>query len=681
MRRCLIKGIVPLVICGHTRWSYNYALHSEDYTEEGRYPHGGSLSTTTWSLKVLYDEHLKHHNFWGYPNNQLDLARYKGAKFTFYRHKKTDFIVFFNRKPPFKLNKYSCASYHPGMLMQQKHKILIPSYDTKPKGRPKITVRIKPPTLLEDKWYTQQDLCNVNLLQLVVTAADFQHPFCSPQTNTSTTTFQVLKDIYYDTMSISEPTDNYTSVNNLTETNNFTDFSSKLEQILYTRASYWNSFHATEYLNPNIIYKSGQKLFGTQTNLMTWMTQSNNNGFLTKNNTAFGNNSYKPDIEKIKTARSMYWNALTGSNDLATNIGQARAERFEYHLGWYSPIFLSRHRSNMNFARAYQDVTYNPNCDRGVKNRVWVQPLTKPTTEFDEKRCKCVVENLPLWSALYCYQDFVEEELGTSSEILNSCLLVVQCPYTFPPMYDKKLPNKGFVWYDSLFGDGKMSDGRGQVDIFWQQRWYPRLATQIQVMHDITKTGPFSYRDDLVSTQLTAKYTFDFMWGGNMISTQIIKNPCKDSGLEPAYPGRLRRDLQIVDPYSMGPQFSFHNWDYRHGLFGQDAIDRVSKQPKDAADYPNPYKRPRYFPPTDQAAQGQEEDFNILKTRSSSAEESDQEVLQEAQVLQFQPEQHKQLHLQLAEQQRIGDQLRFLLHQMFKTQANLHLNPYTYTQL
>uniref|UniRef100_A0AAU7SSK0 Capsid protein n=1 Tax=Alphatorquevirus homin21 TaxID=3048423 RepID=A0AAU7SSK0_9VIRU len=681
MRRCLIKGIVPMVICGHTRWSYNYALHSEDYTEEGRYPHGGSLSTTTWSLKVLYDEHLKHHNFWGYPNNQLDLARYKGAKFTFYRHKKTDFIVFFNRKPPFKLNKYSCASYHPGMLMQQRHKILIPSYDTKPKGRPKITVRIKPPTLLEDKWYTQQDLCNVNLLQLVVSAADFQHPFCSPQTNTPTTTFQVLKDIYYDTMSISEPTDSYNSVNTLTETNNFTNYSDKLEGILYERASYWNSFHATEYLNPNIIYKNGQKLFGNDGTLMSWMTKTDHSGFLTKNNTAFGNNSYRPKKAMIIAARKVYWNALVGTNDLATNIGQARAERFEYHLGWYSPIFLSRHRSNMNFARAYQDVTYNPNCDRGVKNRVWVQPLTKPTTEFDEKRCKCVVQDLPLWSALYCYQDFVEEELGTSSEILNSCLLVVQCPYTFPPMYDKKLPNKGFVWYDSLFGDGKMSDGRGQVDIFWQQRWYPRLATQIQVMHDITKTGPFSYRDDLVSTQLTAKYTFDFMWGGNMISTQIIKNPCKDSELEPAYPSRLRRDLQIVDPYSMGPQFSFHNWDYRHGLFGQDAIDRVSKQPKDAADYPNPYKRPRYFPPTDQAVQEQEEDFNILKTAPSSSEESDQEVLQEAQVLQFQPEQHKQLHLQLAQQQRIGDQLRFLLHQMFKTQANLHLNPYTYTQL
>nr|UGV43328.1 MAG: ORF1 [Torque teno virus] len=683
IRRCLIKGIVPLVICGHTRWNWNYALHSEDYTEEGRYAHGGSLSTTTWSLKVLYDEFLKNHNFWGYPNNQLDLARYKGAKFTFYRHKKTDFIVYFNRKPPFKLNKYSCASYHPGMLMQQKHKVLIPSYDTKPKGRPKITVRIKPPTLLEDKWYTQQDLCDVNLLQLVVTAADFQHPFCSPQTNTPTTTFQVLKDIYYNTMSISEPPEAYTNVNKPSESKTFSNYSEELEKILYERGSYWNSFHALEYLNPGISDTHNSKIFNsTSTLLITWLTGKGSEKFQTGNSTQFGHNSYKPTKTHITNARKAYWTALNKPNDLSVNIAQAKAERFEYHLGWYSPILLSNHRSNLNFARAYQDVTYNPNCDRGVKNRIWVQPLTKPTTEFDEKRCKCVVQNLPLWSAFYCYHNFVEEELGISSEIYNSCIVVVQCPYTFPALYDKKLPNKGYIFYDPLFGNGKMPDGRGQIDVYWQQRWYPRMGTQTQVMHDITMTGPFSYHDELVSTQLTAKYTFDFMWGGNMISTQIIKNPCKDSGLEPAYPSRQRRDLQIVDPHSMGPQFSFHNWDYRRGLFGQDAIDRVSKEPRDAPEYPNPYKRPRYFPPTDRADQEQEKDFNFQEeSRASSSEESDQEVLQETQVLQFQPEQQQQLHLQLAQQQRLGDQLRFLLHQMFKTQANLHLNPYTYTQL
>lgn len=142
---------------------------------------------------------------------------------------------------------------------------------------------------------------------------------------------------------------------------------------------------------------------------------------------------------------------------------------------------------------------------------MWVQALTKATTEFDEKRSKCVITDLPLWAALHCYSSFVEEELGISSEIYNACIVCVQCPYTFPPMYDKKNPNKGYVFYDTLFRNGKTPDGRRQIDVFWQQRWYPRMACQVQVMHDITITGPFSYHDELVSIQLTAKYKFDFM--------------------------------------------------------------------------------------------------------------------------------------------------------------------------
>ena len=116
----------------------------------------------------------------------------------------------------------------------------------------------------------------------------------------------------------------------------------------------------------------------------------------------FGYNSYNPTEDNIKKANTAYWNALSRQNDQATQIGQARDQYFEYHTGIYSPIFLSRHRSTLNFARAYQDVTYNPNCDRGIKNRVWAQSLTKATTEFDEKRCKCVISDLPLWAALYC---------------------------------------------------------------------------------------------------------------------------------------------------------------------------------------------------------------------------------------------------------------------------------------
>lgn len=133
-----------MVICGHTRAGRNFAIHSEDFTSQIK-PHGGSFSTTTWSLKVLWDEHQKFMNRWSYPNTQLDLARYKGVTFWFYRDQKTDYIVQWSRNPPFKLNKYSSAMYHPGMMMQAKKKLVVPSFQTRPKGRKRYKVTIRPP--------------------------------------------------------------------------------------------------------------------------------------------------------------------------------------------------------------------------------------------------------------------------------------------------------------------------------------------------------------------------------------------------------------------------------------------------------------------------------------------------------------------------------------------------------
>uniref|UniRef100_A0AAU7SSC6 Capsid protein n=1 Tax=Alphatorquevirus homin21 TaxID=3048423 RepID=A0AAU7SSC6_9VIRU len=671
IRRCLIRGIAPIVLCGHGTWNSNYALHSEDYPEQGRYPFGGSFSTTTWSLKVLYDEHLKKHNWWGYPNTQLDLGRYRGCKLTFYRHKKTDYIVTWSRKPPFKLNKYSCPLGHPGMLMLSKYKLLVPSFDTRPGGRAKISVRIRPPTLLEDKWYTQQDLCSVNLMQLTVSAANFQHPFSSPLTNTTTTTFQVLKDIYTYAIGIVDTGDTKYGA----ESKSYQEYVKQLEQKLTHNASYWNSFHTEEYLNPNITSHKNKKLsekFSPQ-NLTTLKTGDS---------TRFGYNSYntKSLHNEIIAARDWYFTELNKPNDTSVKFGQATAKHLEYHLGVFSPIFLSIHRSNINFARAYQDVTYNPNCDRGQGNRVWFQPSTKPDTIFDEKRCKVVLEHLPLWALFHCYADFVEEEMGWGSEVQNSGLVVCQCPYTFPPMYDKNNKDKGYVFYDTMFGSGKMPDGRGQIDPFWQVRWYPRMGFQKQVMADITKTGPFSYKDDLVMTDFNMKYKFDFMWGGDMISEQIIKNPCRESGMEPTYPDRQRRDIQVVDPHTMGPQFSFHTWDYRRGLFSKDSIKRMCQQQITDTDFVNPFKKPRFLVPTERFAPGQEEDSDSQSQRTgSSLQESDQEA-PEKKIQELQPLQQQQLHLQLAEQQRLGQQLRWLVHQMLKTQANLHLNPYTFIQ-
>lgn len=552
---------------------------------------------------------------------------------------------------------------HPGMMMQAKHKVIIPSFATRPKGRKRYRVRIRPPNMFEDKWYTQEDLCSVGLLSLAVSAASLTHPFCPPLTNNPCITFQVLKDMYYECIGVNSLPDNLNKYENL-------------QKKLYNECTYFETGQVLAQLNPN--FRPANKSNNTQKTLGDVVSDLKSNGaFYSGNNPVFGMCTYKPTNDIMKKANNWFWQQLQTRNDLHSQYGKATLQCMEYHTGIYSSIFLSPQRS-LEFPAAYTDVTYNPNCDRGVGNMIWFQYSTKMDTTFNKLQCKCVLSDIPLWAGFHGYADFIEQELSISAEIHNFGIVCFRCPYTFPPCFDKAKPEKGYVFYDTMFGNGKMPDGSGHIPIYWQQRWFVRLAFQLQVMHDIVMCGPFSYKDDLANTTFTCKYKFDFLWGGNMISKQVLKNPCNRGEELTTYPHRVKRDIQIVDPTSMGPQYIFHTFDWRRGLFGTEAIKRVSEKPTDAPIFTNPFKRPRYLPPTDRAERQQEEDSHSQEERTRLHAEGFQVPTSPPQSEQLQ---QQQLALQLADQQQIGHQLRFIMQQVLKTQAGLQLNPLLFQEL
>nr|UGV43240.1 MAG: ORF1 [Torque teno virus] len=657
IRKCSIRGTVALVMCGHTKAGRNYALHSEDYVPS-LISMGGSFSTTTWSLKALYDEFQKFHNTWSYPNTQLDLARFKGSKWTFYRDPKVDYIVTYYTVPPFKLNKLSSPFLHPGMMMQYKKKILIPSYQTKPKGKGKVTIWIKPPVLFEDKWYTQQDLCPVNLLSLAVSAASFLHPFCPPESDNMCITFQVLQDFYYTQMGVTQM-----SGTTLTEADN-----NIFKNHLYKQASYYQSLHTTGQLNATqkpANYSTSDKIPED-----TWLSTTGSSGFKTGNNSIYGAPNYRPDYQKLETIRKWFFKQETTDNAIHGSYGKPVYNAVDYHIGKYSPIFLSPYRTNTQFSTAYKDITYNPNTDKGKGNHIWIQSVTKTNTTLNSQ-CRCHIQDIPLWAAVTGYAEFCESELN--SEVHNLYICCIICPYTRPQLYNNTDPTQGYVFYDTLFGDGKMPTGTGLVPTWLQSRWYPRLIFQAQVLHDLYLTGPFSYKDDLKSFTISAKYNFKFLWGGTIIPEQVIKNPCKEQDSPFTFTGRQPRDLQVTDPQTMGPEWVFHTWDWRRGLFGENAIKRVSEQPSHDADYYAPPKKPRLFPPTDLQEQESAFDFTPqeLKILSEAPQQSEEEESQEEE----QQLQQRELQLRLQEQFRIRHQLQHLFVQVLKTQAGLHINP------
>nr|UGV44586.1 MAG: ORF1 [Torque teno virus] len=690
VRKCIIRGMMPVLWAGMGTGGRNYAVRSDDFVVNKGF--GGSFATETFSLKVLYDQYQRGFNRWSFSNEDLDLARYRGCRWTFYRHPDTDFIVYFTNNPPMKTNQFSAPLTTPGMLMRSKYKILIPSFKTRPRGRKSVSIRVKPPKLFQDKWYTQQDLCSVPLIQLNVTAADFTHPFGSPLTETPCVEFQVLGDLYNTCLNIDLPqftesgeiNGNYSKPNqsNLKE----------LYKELFTKNTsghYWQTFITNSMVRAHIDAdkaKTAQTTattptynqepfptLPTKTEFTEWKKK-----FTDTRDSSFLFATYHPAAIKdiIKKMRDNNFKLETGPNDKYgdyTAQYQGNTHMLDYYLGFYSPIFLSDGRSNVEFFTAYRDIVYNPLLDKAEGNMVWFQYHTKTDNIFRKPECHWEIKDMPLWALLNGYADYLETQVQWG-DLSKEGKVLIRCPYTKPPLTDKTNELAGYVVYNRNFGRGKWIDGGGYIPLHERTKWYVMLRYQTDVFHDIVTCGPWQYRDDNKNSQLVAKYSFRFMWGGNTVHSQIIRNPCKENQV--SGPRRQPREVQVVDPQLVTPPWVLHNFDQRRGLFTETALRRLLKQQLPGEYVTSTLRAPLLFLPSEyQREDGAAESdsgspakrprysFEESQTPSLSSEEDPAETTREL------------LQRKLREQRALQFQLQQFALQLAKTQANLHVNP------
>ena len=641
-------GYLPLIICGENTSARNFATHSDDLISNG--PYGGGMTTTKFTLRILYDEHLRHLNYWTVSNEDLDLCRYLGGTFYAYRHPTVDFIIQIHTSPPFLDTPLTGPSIHPGMLMLTKNKILIPSLKTRPSKRHKVKIRFRPPKLFQDKWYPQSELCDTTLLTIFATACDLQFPFGSPLTNNPCVNFQVLGSVYKKHLSILPE--------KLAQYKNYYD------QNLYNNVQLYQTFQTIAQIKPSATETNFSPQWKNCVNDTKLNPQGNNQADC--NDTWYYGKTYTNSIIKAaKNIRTKYLNATRLALPLLQTVGD---ELLEYHTGIYSSIFLSAGRTYFETTGAYTDIIYNPLVDKGIGNKVWLDPLTKEDAVLNRKQAKVLLEDIPIWAALFGYTEFAAKYTGDSA-ISANYRLTMRCPYTDPMLIDRNNDDQGFVPYSKNFGNGKMPGGSSNVPLTMRIKWYPILFHQLELMEEIVQSGPFAYRGDEKTCVLALKYNFRWKWGGNPVSHQIVRNPCKGGSGSRREP----RSIQAADPKYITPRLSFHSWDFRRGLFGSASIKRMSEE-SEAPVYPTgpPRKRPKRD--TDPYDSQQEESSLSRHLQLEPWIHSSQEVQSEEET-QVPTDLQEQLLQQLRDQQQLRVHLQSLAHQVLKIRAGYGIHP------
>nr|UHK05043.1 MAG: ORF1 [Torque teno midi virus] len=191
IRTCKIIGLAPLILGCNGRQMYNY-IYWQDYWTHPKCAAGGGFAVYKFSLALLYEDYKKLRNVWTYSNCDYDLCRYKKTVLTFYRHEEVDFVVTYSRNPPMVVDQWTYMSTHPNFLLLRKHRLIIPSMRTKPRGKRTIKIVIKPPRLAINKWFFQKHFQDTGLFMLQASACDLDYSYLGSNSRNRLLTFTAL---------------------------------------------------------------------------------------------------------------------------------------------------------------------------------------------------------------------------------------------------------------------------------------------------------------------------------------------------------------------------------------------------------------------------------------------------------------------------------------------------------
>nr|UHM26738.1 MAG: ORF1 [Torque teno midi virus] len=585
--KCKIKG-VDVIVLGSEGKQFVCYTNVIKSTPPPKAPTGGGFGCMQFSLGYLYEEYKFRRNIWTKSNIAKDLARYIRCKLVFYRHPETDFIVRYDRQPPFPLEPLTYPSCHPQNLLLGRHKFLVLSKSTKPNGKLTKKKIIRPPKQMLTKWFFQHDLSTAPLFQLTASAANFQYSHIGCCNKNTIVTFKALNPGWF-------------------QIGSWAQFREQTTPYLPYRAVFSNLyFWDTTNWPADTLEKQKHQKFITD------------HSFQVKHSTYNESVGYTTGFFSPKAL-----NAVMITTDLTKSS----------HIGTL-PLITCR---------------YNPAKDSGIGNTVWLHSNLSHGYDKPTQDKTIIIKNLPIWMIFYGWLSYVQY-IKKASDFFISYTVCIECPAIdiSPSIGATNL----IIPIDETFTQGKPPYGQdlSTSDLaHWYPDIYNQveiLNSFVTVGPYIPK-----YNQTRNSTwELHFFYEFLFKWGGPETTEPPVADPAQQptyDALDKQY-----ATIQIRDPRKQIYESIIHPWDYRRGILKSSALkriqDNISIESSFQEGFP-PYKRAKIIGPCLTAP---EEDQEEIKTclQELCKESTSQEVQKETDFIKLikqQREQQQQLKYNL----------------------------------
>lgn len=533
--KCKIKGIEVLVLGSEGKQFVCYTNVIKS-TPPPKAPTGGGFACMQFSLGYLYEQYNFRRNIWTKSNIAKDLVRYIRAKLTFYRHPETDFIVRYDRQPPFPLEPLTYASCHPQNLLLGKHKIIILSKSSKPNGKLKKTKIIKPPKQMLTKWFFQHDFSTAPLFQLTASAANFQYSHIGCCNKNTIVTFKSLNPTWFQNGGWAQASP---------QTKPYLPYSGTFKHLYF-----WDTW---DWPNDDLQGDTYRD-------------------FVAKHSFQVDTSSYSSSISYNKGFFSpKAINAVLITTDLKKGS----------HIA-VIPLVTCR---------------YNPAKDNGKGNTVWLHSNIRNSYDKPSTDKTLIIQNLPLWMLLFGWLSYVQY-IKKATDFFISYTMCIECPAI--DISSTVGATNLIIPIDETFLNGKPPYGQDLTasDLaHWHPDIYNQVEV-INSIVSVGPYMP-KYNLNRNSTwELQMFYEFLFKWGGPEQTEPPVTDPAQQptyDALDKQYAA-----VQVRDPRKQIYESIIHPWDYRRGILKSSALKRIQDNMSIESSFQEafpPYKKARITGP------------------------------------------------------------------------------------